>query len=407
MSDSTDANSFITFFERLKEIGRSVQMTLITFAKMFNFRDPSNISLIILLLAQLVMIFASFILMAMVMWKTQFDATRKNPLNKDKLSYSVANACNFTDIIVKRKIKYPYVMFPIMIVISVILILFTIGYISAKRSWGSQSIIIYVILFACTIQTLVWIAGYFVIFKPSKYVLDSLNAKIKLFNKLVDDNMYIRDSQFLATISTIPKHSVETSKIIGKALCVIKADTSTADIVKIFFTLNIYRHFLKLGIDSNVAKDAVSGIFSKYSIALKLFGNAPSTAADYLSYGTHIIKDYSVEYVDILSNFKGGDSKLPSIDVSKLENVKKAVVGAQELTSKANDLANDFFPDDALYSFYTMVFAFVFISLLPFIVWSAIFARKKYKESRQGALNESLKNAMSDVISSIANIKAK
>ncbi|NDB86791.1 MAG: hypothetical protein EB127_29480, partial [Alphaproteobacteria bacterium] len=220
-----------------------------------------------------------------------------------------------------------------------------------------------------------------------------------------DKNMYISDAQFLETISTLPKHSVETSKIIGQALCAIKADTSTEDIAKIFFTLNIYRHFLKLGIGSDVTKDAVSNIFSKYSIAFKRFGNRPTSASDYLSYGTQMIKDHSVEYVEILSNFKGTDPKLPSIDMNKLQNVRKAIPIAQDLTSKANDLANDFFPDDALYSFYQMVLAFVLISLLPFAIWSIYFATKKNKESRQAisGSNGGMKSQLSDVITSIAH----
>lgn len=411
MSDSTDANSFTMFLERLQTIGRNVQLTLITFAKMFNFRDPSNIAVIILCLTQLVMIFASFILMLLVLWKTQFVMAGQNPLNKDKLSYSAANACHFKDVL-RKKIKYPYVMFPMLIVISIILIIFTLGYIASNNSWGSQSMVIYILLFACTMQTLVWIGGYLLIFRSSKKVLDSLKSKIDIFNVLVDQNMYIADAQFLATISTLPRNSVEISKIIAQALCVIKADTSTEDIVKIFFTLNVYRHFLKLGIGSDVTKDAVSSIFSKYSILFKRFGKSSNNISDYLSYGTQIIKDYSSEYVSILSNFKETDSKLPSIDMNKLQNVKKAVPIVQDLTSKANDLANDFFPDDALYSFYKMILAFVLISLLPFVIWSIYFATKKNKGGAPALASASASNGgvnnteLSEAIASIANARA-
>jgi len=352
----------------------------------------------------------------------------KNPLNRDRVEYNVLSACSFD--LKKVNLRFAYIVFPIIIIFTTLSLIAIFAYntylkFATQYAWFDYPAIIFVMLFCVFIQNTILLVGAYTTFQSTKRKLDKQLQRFNDFNVFISKSLADQNvKSILNEFDGTDKNIVEESKKILNVLSTINDNTTSDDIVRIFFTLNIYRYLLNLGFDSDNSTAANNAMFSQGSTLLgmltktmktdglsidmskqdKLFKDlkkdvaslrtspapAPSPASatanicslappltystvsmsDYLYYGvTSSISDYSIKYLEIMTK-NGIVLNYDAISIRE----KVAC-----LTSEANKLMTECNPDDAFGSFLQMALFMPIVSILsPILIVSAYKMYLKY-----------------------------
>lgn len=291
------------------------------------------------------------------------EALLKNPVNRDTVGYNAAESCSLNIFQ-----TYPYVIFPILSILQWILLVIAAFIIYIGVIEKKFTIPFWILAITVMIQTLIMFSVCLYQFLSTRKSISALKSLKDQFNQLVWDNLYNCDTEFNTSLTSMPATGLDISKYISVALSSIATKVSStgsgcdpsSSWDKVFFTLNMYRHFLKLGLGTNSddTKDALNNVFANYPDQNPRTSAPPSafSPTDYLPYSVERIQDYTTDYIIMLQEC-GIDSKTFT-GISQ----NKHTIDAQTIIGQMR-------PDDARSALLNMAILFLVVSIgLPIVI---------------------------------------
>ena len=355
------------------------------------------------------------ILLMLIMMNYSNAQLIKNPLNKDTIAYQMRDACNIN--LTRISANYPYGVIMWLLFINLLIIIFAVVRIfnnfsnddagnerveNNKKLFGSSktSAVIIVILFAGVSVLMFGICYLF--FSKTKNTINNANQNVTKFNDLVSSSMYTTNAEILKQLRAMPTNTIDITNNIENALTIYFKDTKgkkseqfVTDLSQLFFTFNLYQHYIEMGVNQNntAVSSALISVFNttnifKYAIGKSsdaktdaesngetsetkssVFTDVDSSswpAADYLISKYTFIKDYSNYYIQLIQNndFYTNDMKSTLTPQTLLQ----AANIASNSSVEASQLANSFNLNASLNSFISMAVWIAIITVLPFVV---------------------------------------
>jgi hypothetical protein len=355
----------------------------------------------------------AIILLMLIMMNYSNAQLIKNPLNKDTIAYQMRDACNIN--LTRVSSNYPYGVIMWLLFINLIIIIIAVGYtFTGKGSDGKERVENNKKLFGSNIWfgalVLILFAGVSVLmfgicylfFSKTKKSINHANVNVAKFNSLVSSSMYSTDTEILKILRSLPTSTIDiTNKIDSVLQLYVSKLKKTSpkqlekDLSELFFTFNLYQHYIKMGINQNntAVSNALMSVFNstnilKYTIGKSedakedseengenikssVFTDVDSSswpAADYLISKYTFIKDYSNNYIQLIQNSDYYTGKFQEIATPQL--LLKAANNTSNNSISASQLANSFNLNASLNSFISMAVWIAIITILPFIlIW--------------------------------------
>jgi hypothetical protein len=300
----------------------------------------------------------------------------KNPINRQAQDFNISKIGSF---------KSPYSMVFLFFILSNGLAL-GLGILGVLRIFANEDKhhqrtpgLVSAILFATVGQAVVGFLSAFLITMVLMRKLRMSAGRISAFNRHVYDNLY-KDVRFLKNLRSMPSNSFTLMSVVKNALGTVPATASSEDIARAMFTLNMFMHFQKLGYRNPYTLDALSKTFNVVGLLRRQF----YSPADFLHRRSTFIKDNGDIMRENLWEMTSNNAKnVPKDFASRLDN---AAVRASELTSEANNLANVFYPEDAMRIFFKLFIYMVAAQSLPVLLLMYIFRKKTLQQSFAVAL---------------------
>lgn len=293
----------------------------------------------------------------------------KNPTNSQTHDFTVSKMGNLRS-------KYNLVFFAFIFINFAALALCCVGIFRIIRNqkihYHRTPTLVKAILYAATCQAAIGFFGALVITIALIRKLRISSQRIASFNKLVYSNLY-KNGTFLKGLRNAPSNSFSLINVVRDSLDKLPQNVTTEQLAQAMFTLNMYMHFQKLGYRNPQLYGALSHTFNVVGLLRKEF----FSPADYLHRRTTFIKDNGDLMRDILIRL-GEEKYGKNVTFMKKYNttIDEAIIKSTELTAEANNLANTFFPEDAL-RIYLKLYIYAFITqTLPFIIALRVFRNK-------------------------------
>ena len=137
------------------------------------------------------------------------------------------------------------------------------------------------------------------------------------------------------------------------------------------FTLNLFEHYQQLGFRNPVLYDALES-FRIYSFVLSKQNFSPAL---YLRRRSTLIRDNSEKYRNIIDKIMQKSNR--TIDPNVVDN---AIIQSSKMTAEANNLANSFFPEDAMSRFLQMAVVIAFVQFMPLLIFVHLFRKKDLRD---------------------------
>lgn len=256
------------------------------------------------------------------------------------------------------------------------------------------------ILYACLVHGLIALFLNYTVFFYAYKMIKMTSFRINAFNNHVLTNM-IQKADFLGELQKIPTNTFATLDIVKSAISKLFADNvatqgairapSQTDLGKAMFTLNMYMHFQELGFRNPALYDAI-GSFRMYSFILSKQNFQP---ANYLRRKSTFVRDNTELYRQILENILKDKSEVqpdkngPAIEKSKYIN--RAIIMSSRATAEANNLANVFYPEDAMIRVLRMAVILIMVQWLPVLIAMWIFRDPNVRAGFRDAINMIMK----------------
>jgi len=389
--DETSPNIMNSFVDSIVEILKNARDDI----------KKSTMSLRVCVLVAFLSVFVSAIMSIVKLVQISQDYTLsgylKNPLNKDIVDYNIAESTSFS--LHGFFSKYSYLMFLMFPLISIVFCIISIVLIyRVKKANGDQpemSMILNILLLVTVIQSIIIICvNYVKFFKTRKRMQPVLNG-IRTFNRYIYNNIY-KDSAFLNSIQrslSVTGQPGTSSDLVKDSLKVVMNhfDDSTTDsdktdiLTKAFFTLNMIKHFQKIGYTNPNTPDALSLFTPLKVLSLQFF-----TPSDYLFANGDVIEDHSISFADTYTklNCQNGNGTSSSILNTAINDTIEHVINANNYASNLNLTNSDS-------DFYDMVISVCISQTAPFVFLYILFRDK----SRRYAIF----NFLGKLLSSLSN----
>lgn len=288
----------------------------------------------------------------------------KNPLNKQAQDYNISKIGSITN-------SYT-VVFLLFVIINAVGLgfsafgIYQIAYKMSPEARAQTSPSVYLALFACTVQSAIGFVSALAITIVMASSLRSTAKRIQSFNTYVYDHLY-KDAEFLKQLMIVPSNSFFVTAAVENAVKTLPVEATDETIAKAMFSINMFMHFQKMGARNPYLAEAISKTFNLTGLLRRrLF-----SPANYMHRRSTFIKDNSDVTRDML--IKSTAERFP-VDTSGAgsftKRVDSATMMAADWTSEASNLANMFFPEDAMRTFVGMFTYMLLAQTLPvFVVW--------------------------------------
>lgn len=346
-------------------------------------KNPATVTPTYLLIVLVIMLFLAGIasLSYPIMFYMYYidSKLKKNPLNHESPEYMIINACSL------RGSHFKYILFPVISVASIIMMGFILYQLmNSKQETSNAQIMELMFVVPLAIILIFVLLVYLYIFFSVRNTMSQVQRNIAMFNNSVATNIY---PPVMKMLTTIPNNSVEALGTITKVLKSYKPSGSSAktneELARIFFTCNLYQHYLKMGIDNyeNLA-DCMSNVFNTtnlmrykmakihkhawykswwYMFRLETSISKIWCPADYLDRKYTFIEDFSDNYVSILKSPASKNKNLKKVNLVAVSSLCSA------MTQDASYYANRFSFQDAFYAFVVLVATTAVVFMLPFV----------------------------------------
>jgi hypothetical protein len=187
--------------------------------------------------------------------------------------------------------------------------------------------------------------------------LFKVNDKLKNFDRYVNAHIY-KKLNFLKLIENPPMSIIESNTVIQKCLQIAYSSTaSTTDLAKAFYTLTLFHHYQKLSSRNPLIYDA-----------FKLFKATYQITNDYLP--SAYLQRYGTYIEDI-----GSTLILPNLARHiKNVNLDSAVLLCNKWVSRTNELANTFYPEDAMTAFLGITIVIFLTNLFCAFIFGGLYS---------------------------------
>lgn len=287
--------------------------------------------------------------------------------------------------------KYKYALFVILPWISLIFAILAIFFMIRKRKQLELTPgLVQAFLYAAMVQTIIALFANYTVFFYAYYILRGTSARIDNYNKLVLASMSQR-ADFLAYLQKLPTNTIDIANVTTQAMNTLFAGNavpSESDLSKAVFTLNLYEHYQQLGYRNPVLYEALDS-FRIYNF---IFSQQSFSPALYLRRRSTIIRDNSEKYRSIITAIYKNRGRSMDSDQQMIDN---ALMRSSQMTAEANNMANTFYPEDAMSRFLRMAIIIAGVQFLPFTIFFYLFR------------NRDLRNGFIDAIRIIMGQKKK
>lgn len=275
-----------------------------------------------------------------------FSFVYRNPLNAAALDYKVSKAIGL-------QLEYGYAWFVVLAL--VMFVAAGWGLYTTSKSGVAAPPTVALGLVLMFVQGAVSVLVNTGIFLAGRKSMIMIRFRREQFNKHIYDHLFKKSYKFLKVLSQPQGNLVasydaikkalrhaapskvrvdakQVTKDVKKVVTVTKSDMSADDLARMFFTVNIYAHFQKIGVRNPLILDAMS-TFSP----LRLLSRLKVQPADYLFRTGTFIADVSETTMLMLP----ADMRMTPDDLDE------ALAKVGEWTAIANNHANSIYPEEA------------------------------------------------------------
>jgi hypothetical protein len=275
--------------------------------------------------------------------------------------------------------KYKYGWFVVLPWIALIAGLLGALYVCKKRKNELHMTpgLVQVILYAGIVQAFIALIANHAIYFYAYYALKGTSFRIDNYNKHVLANM-IQKADFLAYLQKLPTSTIGIANVTGDALRTLFRNGQTptvSDLSKAMFTLNLYEHYQQLGYRNPLLYEALDS-FRIYTFIFSKQGFSPAL---YLRRRATLIRDNGEKYRNRIEMIYRNENR--PINNTLIDN---AIIQSSRITAEANNMANSFFPEDAMSRFLRMAIMIAIVQFLPFTIFVYLF---RNKDLRNGFIN--------------------
>jgi hypothetical protein len=428
----------------------------INFFKLLLNRDNTLFGiLLVCLLINIICLIIAAIFTILIILDTSNDKLKKNPLNKETLTFEIQDACN----ILFMTSKYPYGIIIWLMFVNIILTIYALIRVftnpnikkeesTDKTLLGNSRLTLIVVVIVFAILNVIVFGICLYLFLYTKLKINTINNYIVDFNGYIIQNMY-KTQDILLPLQNMPSNSLQIMHNIEESIinyleshdeAYFKDENNykviTNDLGKLFFTFDLYQHYIQMGLNNPSLHSALKNIFNitniftytiHNNIQINISGpdstnetlqepsifkdtdNSTWPATDNLIKKYTFIKDYSNQYIELVQNSisKNEKSEIRGNTIQG-ECLLNAANIASNVCVNASQKANNFNLESTLNSFMFMS-TFILISLaLPFIIIWLILMTDIGSKFQSSVTKETEKNSLDNIKTKeteIANIK--
>lgn len=267
--------------------------------------------------------------------------------------------------------KYKYGWFVILPWISLLFVVIALVQMGSRREKHLEITpgLVQVVLYATLAQSVIALFANHAIFFYAYYVLKGTSFRIDNYNKHVLANMAQR-ADFLAYLQKLPTNSIGIANVSRDALKTLFRNgtkPTKEDLAKAIFSLNLYEHYQQLGYRNPILYEALDS----FRIYTFIFSKQSFSPALYLRRRATLIRDNGEKYRSRIVNIF---SEMGLALDNKL--IDDALIISSRATAEANNLANAFYPEDAMSRFLRMAVMIVIVQCLPFLLFIWLFRKQ-------------------------------
>ena len=357
---------------------RAIITMYLFFQNVFKKFGRAPISVILCTVGAFVLVVANIII-AVEFFRHQvqnllFENLRKNPTNAQMQDYNISK-------IGGMRSSYSTIFMSFVIINAVAVVVGGLGIwrmIQNKNTYRHRTPgLVSAVLYASLCQALLGFVASLVLFVLIRRRLKQGASRINAFNMHVYKNVH-KNGSFLKNLQSIPSNSFSLMTVVRNSLLSLPKEASATEIAQAMFTLNMYMHYQKLGYRNPELSSALSHVFNVVGLLRKAF----YSPADYLFRKATFIKDHGDIMRDVLiknvEETNSTDVKFMDAYSAKLD---EASMKATEWTAEANNLANSFYPEDALRLYLRLYIISLIYQTLPLLVLLYVFKKKTIRDA--------------------------